>query len=115
MTGIRTINDITINRLNEDTCMFINSLNDAHFNLTNLGVSYTDPFDNFMISSPHNLFVDDRYYLFENVGDHITKLDGTMVILLTKQEIQEIANKTFYAEGQFHTIDFLNFIITEIY
>ena len=113
MEGIRTINDTIINRLNDGNCMFINELNRAHFNLTELGVSYTDPFGNFMISSPYNIFINDRYYLFKNVGDYVTKFDGTITILLTKEEIQEIANKTFYEEGQFNAVDFLTFTVTE--
>lgn len=113
MEGIRTINDTTINKLNDSCCMFINSLNRAHFNLTELGVSYTDPFGNFMISFPYTLFINDRYYLFKNVGDYVTKFAGTITILLTKEEIQQIANKTFYEEGQFNAIDFLTFTVTE--
>lgn len=33
--------------------------------------------------------------------------------MLPKKEIQEIANKTFYAEEQFCAIDFVTLIITE--
>ncbi|PBI82726.1 hypothetical protein BSF41_47340 [Flavobacterium sp. ACN2] len=45
--------------------------------------------------------------------DEIRKSDGSLIIMMPKEQIEEIANKTFYADGQFHAIDFLTYTITE--
>ncbi|MEN2401929.1 hypothetical protein GKZ90_0019225 [Flavobacterium sp. MC2016-06] len=66
-----------------------------------------------MTSSPRSISINLQHFVLQNYGDEIKKSDGTRMIMLPKEEIQEIANKTFYAEGQFHAIDFLTFEITE--
>lgn len=76
-------------------------------------VFYDDPFGNYITSSPRNIRINFEHFVLNNYGDEIRRSNGTRMIMLPKKEIQEIANKTFYADGQFHAIDFLTFIITE--
>ncbi|UWY29898.1 hypothetical protein N4T20_08115 [Flavobacterium sp. TR2] len=110
--AIKTISGITIMG-NSDNYSFHNSKNMAHFTINDGNVSYNDPFGNYMTSSPHNIRINFEPFKLEKIGDRIRKPDGTMMVMLPKEEIQEIASKTFYEEGQFHAIDFLTFIITE--
>lgn len=94
-------------------CLYHNSLNSANFSTNNNGCSYTDPFGNVMTSYPCQIRINFEPFRLEKMGDEIKKSDGTRIIMLPKEQIQEIANKTFYADGQFHAIDFLTFTITE--
>jgi len=66
-----------------------------------------------MTSSPKNIRINFEHFVLKNYGDEIRKPDGTRMVMLRRIEIQELANKTFFADGQFHAIDFLTFIITE--
>ena len=91
-----------------------NTVNNASFVINkDKEVFYDDPFGNYMTSSPRRISINFKLFILQNYGDKIEKSDGTRMIMLTKKEIQEIANKTFYTEGQFHAIDFLTFSIKE--
>lgn len=57
--------------------------------------------------------MDGKSYSLKKVSDEIRRKDGSIIILLTTKEIQEIANKTFYGDEQFCHIDFLTLTITE--
>ncbi len=94
-------------------CFYHNSKNSANFRTNNNGYSYTDPFGNVMTSYPCHIRINFEPFKLEKMGDEIRKSDGTRIIMMPKEQIQEIANKTFYADGQFHAIDFLTFTITE--
>lgn len=76
-------------------------------------ISYTDSFGNYMTSSPRQIRINFEHFVLKQYGDEIRRSDGMRMVMLPKMEIQEIANKTFYEEGQFHAIDFLTFIIIE--
>nr|WP_294780834.1 hypothetical protein [uncultured Flavobacterium sp.] len=94
--------------------IYRNTKNNASFMVSKDGaVSYNDPFGNYMTSSPQQIRINFEHFALKNYGEEIRRSDGTRLIMLLKEEIQEIANKTFYAQDQFHAIDFLTFIITE--
>jgi hypothetical protein len=110
---MRTINDILITGRGNPYIFYYNLENDAHFSINKRGVIYHDPVGNKMTSSSTNIKINSRFFRLEKFGDEIKGSDGTRTIMMPKEKIQEIANKTFYADGQFHTIDFLTFTITE--
>jgi hypothetical protein len=94
--------------------IYRNTKNKACFMVSKDGdVFYDDPFGNYMTSSPRQIRVNFEHFVLNNNGDEIRKSDGTRMIMMPKKEIQEIANKTFYEDGQFHAIDFLTYTITE--
>ena len=94
--------------------MYRNTKNNASVTVSNdKEITYNDPFGNYMTSSPNRININFELFILQNYGDEIKKSDGTRMIMLPKKEIQEIINKTFYADGQFHAIDFSTFIITE--
>ncbi|MFB9078765.1 hypothetical protein ACFFLS_11330 [Flavobacterium procerum] len=111
--AIRTINGITIMGNDGENCSYHNSRNGAHFSRNNKGVSYTDSVGNYMSSTPRFISINFQSFELEKYGDEIRKSDGTRMIIMPKEQIQEIANSTFYNEGQFHVVDFLTFSITE--
>lgn len=76
------------------------------------GLQYYDPFGNSMISYATALVMDKKVYSLKKIGDEVKTPSGT-AILLPFEQILEIANKTFYEDEQFRTIDFLTFNTTE--
>lgn len=94
--------------------IYSNTQNKASFMISKDGeVFYEDPFGNVMTSSPRQIRINFEHFVLNNYGDEIRKTDGTRIVMLPKIEIRELANKTFYASGQFHAIDFLTYILTE--
>ena len=112
---VRTISEVdVISHANGDVWMYQNRKNKAHFTVSEDGnVFYQDSLGNYMASSPRRIRINFELFELQNYGDEIRKPDGTRMIMLPKAEIQDIANKTFYADGQFHAIDFLTYVITE--
>ncbi|WP_289664974.1 hypothetical protein [Flavobacterium panacagri] len=108
----KIVGDILIIQQGDYILEFINLKNNAGFGFIGNGVQYYDPFGNSMISYPTALVKDKKVYSLKKMRDEVKLPEGT-AILLPMEEIQEIANKTFYDVGQFRTIDFLTFIITE--
>lgn len=111
--SIRTISDVIIMGHNSPHCLYFNTKNKARFSINKSGFDYTDPFGNYMTSAATNIMINFKSFELNKMGDEIKKTDGTSLIMMPKEQIQEIANKTFYEEGQFHAIDFLTFTITE--
>jgi len=110
---IKRIGDIIIIQEATNIMSFQNKKNNAYFGLYGDGIQYSDQFGNSMINHRAAILVDGKSYSLKKMRDEITRKDGSIIILLPTKEIQEIANKTFYEEGQFHAIDFLTFIITD--
>lgn len=111
--AIRTINGITIMGNDKENCSYHNAKNGAHFSRNNKGVFYTDSVGNYMSSTPRYIRINFEPFELEKNGDEIRKSDGTRMIMMPIEQIQEIANSTFYDDGQFHVVDFLTFIINE--
>lgn len=94
--------------------IYRNTKNEASFMVDKDGdVCYNDPFGNYMTSSSKNIRINFQHFVLRNYGEEIRKSDGTRMVMLLKIEIQELANKTFFADGQFRAIDFLTYTITE--
>ncbi|MDQ6471651.1 hypothetical protein RB619_13425 [Flavobacterium sp. LHD-80] len=110
---IKIIGDIIITQEKENIINFFNKKNDAYFGLYGDGIQYTDPFGNTMLNHRTAISVDGKSYSLKKVCDEIRRKDGSIIILLTTKEIQEIANKTFYEEEQVRPVDFLTFTIIE--
>lgn len=110
--AIRTISGITIMGT-DGNFNYHNSKNNSHFNVNNQEVSYRDSFGNYMTSSPSHIRINFEHFELKEMGDEIRISDGTVMIMMPRKQIQEIANKTFYAEEQFHAINFLTFEIIE--
>ena len=110
--AIKTISGITIMGT-VDNFSYDNSKNSSHFSVNNHEVSYRDSFGNYMTSSPCHIRINFEHFKLKEMGDEIRISDGRVMIMMPRKQIQEIANKTFYAEEQFHAINFLTFEIIE--
>ncbi|WP_264551003.1 hypothetical protein [Flavobacterium sp. N2038] len=111
--AIRKISGITIMGDSIENYSFHNSKNNASFLIRKNYVSYRDPFGNYMTNSSCHIRINFEVFRLEKMGDEIRKSDGSSVIMMPKEQIQEIANKTFYTDDQLHVIDFLTYTITE--
>lgn len=111
--AVKTISGVTIMGDSIENYSFHNSKNSAYFLIRKDCVNYNDPFGNYMTNSSCHIRINFEAFRLEKMGDEIRKSDGSRVIMMSKEQIQEIANKTFYVEGQFHAIDFLTYTITE--
>ncbi|WP_431241973.1 hypothetical protein ACQ9BO_18755 [Flavobacterium sp. P21] len=110
---IKIIGDIIITQEKENIINFLNKKNDAYFGVYGDGILYIDPFGNSVINHRTAISVDGRSYSLKKKCDEIRRKDGSIIILLTTKEIQEIADRTFYEDNQVRPVDFLNFIIIE--
>jgi hypothetical protein len=111
----KTISGVNLT-LHADGSIWIyrNTKNTASFMVDKDGeVCYNDSFGNYMTSSSKNIRINFEHFVLKNYGDEIRKSDGTRMIMLPKIQIQELANKTFFADGQFPSIDFLTYSLTE--
>lgn len=91
---------------------FINLKNNASFCIVMSGVQYYDPFGNSMVSYPTAISVNKKIYSLKKFTDEV-RISTGIAVLLRENEIKEIANKTFYLEEQFRSIDFVTLTITE--
>jgi|GEM_PF-1134085 len=109
------INGIDLVRKSDGSIwIYRNTRNNASITVSNHGdIGYSDSVGNYMTSCPRNIRVNFKHFTLRNYGYEIRSPDGTRMIMLPKAEIQEIANNTFYEDGQFHAVDFLTFKITE--
>ncbi|TDW51753.1 hypothetical protein EV144_101430 [Flavobacterium sp. 270] len=110
--SIRRVHNITIMG-NDYSYSYHNNLNNAMFSVNKNKINYRDSVGNYMTDAPCHIRINFQPFKLENMGDRIDSSDGTMIIMMSKEEIQEITQKTFYAEGQFHAIDFKTFKIIE--
>ncbi|MCV9929064.1 hypothetical protein OIU83_15470 [Flavobacterium sp. LS1R49] len=110
---MKTIHGITIIGLPEKPHMFCNHENRAVYIINGNDVTYKDPFGNFMSNMPRYIQINGKSFELNTIGEEIRLQDGTTMVLLPKEEIRHLANKTFYDDGQFKVIDFLTNTITE--
>jgi hypothetical protein len=111
---MKTIHGITIMQGEGRPQMFCNHKNQAVYIINNDEVTYKDPFGNSMSNTSCHVRINGESFELNHHGEEIRLKNGTTIILLPKEDIQDLANKTFYDEGQFKVIDFLtNTIISE--
>jgi hypothetical protein len=106
----KTINEIIVT---DDNAFFTlsNSRNKAFFTIfkqTGL-VSFRDAFGNMMQSDRCTITINETHSLeLSEIGDAISVNDGTLFVRLSLIDVQELAEKTFYEEGQTRIYDFIN-------
>lgn len=109
---MRTISGITIMEKEDKPYMFCNHKNQAVYIINGDGVTYKDPFGNCMSNTSSHVRINGKSFELNHYGEEIRSKSGTTIMLLTKEDIQDLANKTFYADEQFKVIDFLTNTIT---
>ena len=107
-----TIDGITIMERSGKPHMFCNHKNRAVYIINGYNVIYKDPFGNSMANTARHIRINGKSFELNNYGQEIRLSDGTAILLLPKEDIQHLANKTFYDDGQLKIIDFLENKIT---
>ncbi|MWB96126.1 hypothetical protein GON26_17325 [Flavobacterium sp. GA093] len=105
------VNDIKITKCEDGGFILRNLRNNAFFSISENQIQYEDPFGNIILYHP----MIPPYEVSGLRGrDNLPGLKNERIITsLPPEEILEIANRSFYADGQFHIIDFLTFTIRE--
>jgi hypothetical protein len=89
--------------------VIINQQNDCFFRrVKETGiVTFRDSFGNYVQNHFATLkFLDKDYHLTKE-GHNVRLSDGTIFVLLSRQDILEIAQNAFYTEGQTRIYDFI--------
>jgi hypothetical protein len=109
---MKAIQGIVVMEMEDKPYMFCNLKNNAVYITKGNTVTYKDPFGNSMSNTFRQIRINGKSFELNNYEEEIRLSDGTTILLLPKEDIQHLANKTFYDDGQFKIIDFLTNTIT---
>jgi hypothetical protein len=106
---IKTIDDITIMG-SKDSFMLNNTKNRAHisFDAERNSIHFRDSFGNSMRNHPFTVAINLQVFKLTTLGQTISGTDGSVIAFLSTNDVQELAEKTFYEEGQTRIYDFIN-------
>ncbi len=108
---IKTIDDITFMG-DENSFMLSNIKNSAHFsfNAEKGTVSFQDPFENIVQNQPSTIRINSEIFKLEREGQIINLKNDTIITIayLSGKDVEELAEKNFYEEGQIRIYDFIN-------
>ncbi|WP_313375544.1 hypothetical protein [Chishuiella sp.] len=90
----------------------INHQNNAHYRFDKRDgrISYCDPFGNDMFNCPMKISINFELFKLEQEGDILSFKDGSSKSFLSTNDIQEIAEATFFEDNQ---KSFFNFLTSE--
>jgi hypothetical protein len=110
---VKTIDDITIIN-NDDSFIFTNNKNGAHVNLNakDGSISFRDSLGNSMLNHAATIRINFEVFKLTAIGDTISCSDGTISAYLSSNDVQELAENSFYEEGQTRIFDFMKLAFT---
>ena len=106
---IKTTSEITI--INGDlSLMLLNKKNGGlyTFNKEYKRISFTDAHGNKAFNSPVTISVNLKVFELTRIGETLNFRDGKISAYLSTKDVLELAQKTFYEDGQTHIYDFIN-------
>lgn len=106
---VKTTSEITI--INGDlSLMLLNKKNGGlyTFNKEHKRISFTDAYGNKAFNSPVTISVNLKVFKLVQIGQTLNFKDGKIMAYLPTNDVQELAQKTFYEDGQTHIYDFIN-------
>jgi hypothetical protein len=71
-------------------------------------INYTDSARNVMQNATSSIEINSEVFHFTKERQTISLNDGRLIAYLCTRDIQEIAEKTFYEDGQLRIYDFIN-------
>ncbi|MBS7230198.1 hypothetical protein KHA90_04100 [Flavobacterium psychroterrae] len=106
---IKTVEEITI-VMNNDLLILTNRKNKSYFryNLKDKQLIFRDSNDNIIQNYSARISINFEVFYLTYEGQTINMSDGSMIAYLSYKDIQELAEKTFYEEGQKRVYDFVN-------
>ncbi|TRX34213.1 hypothetical protein FNW52_14365 [Flavobacterium sp. ZT3R18] len=110
---IKTVEETTI-IINNNTLMLTNGKNRARFRYDSKdgSVSFSDSNGNMVQNYGSTISINFEVFKLTHLGQTINRNDGTMIACLRDKDIQELAEKTFFDEGQLRVYDFMNLKFT---
>lgn len=106
---IKTIDDITIIGVNR-TFMLNNAKNKSYFrfNAESGNASFRDSIGNTIQNHPSTISINFEIFKLTEVGQTINRSNGNVIAYLSSKDVQELAEKNFYEDGQTRIYDFMN-------
>ncbi|WP_310554553.1 hypothetical protein [Flavobacterium sp.] len=94
----------------EVSFMLYNTRNSSYFSLNtkSMYITFRDSFGNIMQNSSIRIKFYDEAIIINTLGKSINRSNGTVIAFLSNNDVQELAEKTFYEEGQTRVYDFIN-------
>jgi hypothetical protein len=110
---IKTVEGITI-IINNDSLMLTNNKNRAHFcyDSKDGSVRFDDSNGNIVQNHYSTISINSEVFKLTHEGQTINMKDGSMIAYLCDKDVQELAEKTFYKDGQMCIYDFMNLKFT---
>ena len=105
----KTIDEINISG-NDNFFTLINNKNNAQITLSlDKGrITFNDSFGNTMQNYSSVISLNFEIFNLTEVGQTITRDNGNIIAYLSSNDVQELAEKTFYEYGQTRIYDFMN-------
>ena len=105
----KTIDNINILG-SEDFFTLINEKNDSHINLNlkDRRIVFHDFAGNIIQNSPSTIRINFEIFHLTKVGQIINRNNGNIIAYLSTVDVQELAENTFYEQGQTRVYDFIN-------
>lgn len=106
---IKTIDGITIMG-NINSFTLNNSINQStfRFNAQSGSASFMDSIGNTIQNHPSTISINFEVFKLTEVGQTINASNGNVIAYLSSKDVQELAQKTFYEDGQTRIYDFMN-------
>lgn len=106
---LKSVKGITI-IIKNDSLILINDKNKARFNYNseNNSISFNDPNGNQVQNYGATISINFEVFKLTHLGQTINMNNGNMIAYLCDKDILELADKTFYEEGQKRIYDFMN-------
>jgi hypothetical protein len=106
---IKTTSEITIID-NDVTLMLLNKKNGGLYtcNKEQNRISFSDSNGNKIFNYSITARINFEMFELSQIGETINLEDGKIIAYLSAKDIQELAQKTFYDDGQTHIYDFMS-------
>jgi hypothetical protein len=110
---IKTIDDITFIG-NQASFTLRNGKNNAFINCNaeKGNIQFRDAVGNTIQNYGSTISINFEVFKLTAVGETIGSNDGTIIAYLSTNDVQELAQKTFYEEGQTQIFDFMSLVFT---
>lgn len=106
---VKTIDGITI--VGEVNSFILNNSKNQstfRFNAESGNTSFRDSIGNTIQNHSSTISIDFEVFHLTEVGQTINAGDGNVIAYLSSKDVQELAEKTFYEDGQTRIYDFMN-------
>jgi hypothetical protein len=106
---VKTIDGITIiGNVNFFTLNNSKNQSTFNFNAKSGSASFRDSIGNTIQNHPATISINFEVFKLTEVGQTINRSNGKVIAYLSSKDVQELAEKNFYEDGQTRIYDFMN-------